>query len=128
MDVLKIAKTINTPSVTFDPTKKVFRLEGRSIPEDPGVFYNALIDWLKQFLENNNGATPVKLEIQLEYINSGSSKFLLGIAKVLDKGHKSGQNNSIYWYYEEDDESVLDLGRHIKTSVELPMKLVEWMV
>ena len=123
MEELTLDRTQNTPYVNFDPGKGVLKLEGRSIPENPGDFYDQLYSWLDDYFNSPNKLT--KFEMRLEYMNSGSSKYILGLFKKIQEYHEKGVECEVNWYYEEDDESILDLGEHYKTSLSLPFNLIE---
>ncbi len=80
-------------------------LEGRSLPENVTKFYNPLVEWVAMLK-----VEVVKIDINLEYLNSASSKKLLELLKVLDA------NNNIKelimnWHYESDDEDALESGQ-----------------
>lgn len=125
MKELVIKKTPNTPGVIFDPETGIMKIEGRSIPENPGDFFDPLIDWLEEYFES-----PLKqtnFELNLEYVNSGSSKYLLGIFRILKKKHEEGKACQINWYYEEDDEAIFSLGEHYKNTIRIPFKLIEFI-
>lgn len=123
MKDLIIEKTSNTPLVDFKKEKGYLKIEGRSIPENPGDFYETLIGWIKEYF-----IEPIKItkfEVNLEYVNSGSSKYLLGIFRYLKEKYDDGINIQVNWYYEEDDEAILGLGEHYKASIKIPFNLVE---
>jgi hypothetical protein len=125
MEKLDIEKKANTPSVVFDPDKGHLKIEGRSIPENPGEFYDILIDWLKEYFTNPKNSTI--FDLNLEYVNSGSSKYLLGLFRVIKDESTKGRNVTINWYYEEDDEAILSLGEHYKSSLKIPFNLIEYI-
>ncbi len=81
MKKLEISNTPNTPSISFDPELGIFKIVGRSIPENPGDFFDGLIEWLKKYFKNP--APKTILEMNLEYVNSGSSKYLLGVFRSI---------------------------------------------
>ncbi len=125
MKELIIKKTPNTPGVSLNSETGLMKIEGRSIPENPGDFFDPLIEWLEEYFEN-----PVKqtnFDLNLEYVNSGSSKYLLGIFRILKKKHEEGKACQINWYYEEDDEAIFSLGEHYKNTIRIPFKLIEFI-
>ena len=125
MKELIIAKSANTPGITFNPETGIMKIEGRSIPENPGDFFDPIIEWLEEYF---NKATEVtRFDLNLEYVNSGSSKYLLGIFRILKKKHDEGKNCSINWYYEEDDEAIFSLGEHYKNTIKIPFNLIEYI-
>jgi hypothetical protein len=126
MERLEIERKANTPFVSFNPDSGHLKIEGRSIPENPGEFYDILIDWIKEYFTNPKNSTV--FDVNLEYVNSGSSKYLLGLFKVIKEESNKGNNKiQINWYYEEDDEAILNLGEHYKTSLKLPFNLIEYI-
>lgn len=125
MEELIIEKSLNTPKIHFDPESGVLNIEGRSIPENPGDFYDELINWIKDYFTNPKEKTTVNLK--LEYVNSGSSKYLLGIFRIFKEKFQTGQDCVINWYYEEDDEAILHLGEHYKSTVKIPFNLIEFI-
>ncbi|MGM0407668.1 MAG: DUF1987 domain-containing protein [Bacteroidota bacterium] len=123
MKELVIEKTVKTPYVNFDPITGTLKIIGRSIPENPEDFYDDLFEWVKEYFKNPQKETTIN--IQLEYINSGSSKFILEFFQLIQDYHAQGNNSKINWYYEEDDEAVFELGKHYQTLINAPFKLIE---
>ncbi len=119
-----IKKTFNTPEVRFTPGEGLLKIEGRSIPEDPGDIYNNIIDLLEKYFENPREIT--RIDIKLEYINSGSSKYLLELLRIIKARYDEGNDCIINWYYEEDDESIYELGQHYQNTIQVPFKLIDY--
>ncbi|MDD2563994.1 MAG: DUF1987 domain-containing protein [Salinivirgaceae bacterium] len=123
MEPIKIEGTPKTPTVHFDATTGLVEIKGRSIPENSIEFYKSLIDWLDSYL-----TTPAKLttvDIQLEYFNTSSSKCILDVFKKLEAIYKSGHEVIINWYYEEDDEDMLEAGEDYQSIIKIPFKMCE---
>lgn len=118
MEDIKIAPTQKTPSVSFS-ANGTLELKGRSIPENSLEFYKPLIDWLDQYGESANSETNV--HVQLEYFNTSSSKCLLDLFKRLESLNKV----VIHWYYEQDDEDMLEAGEDYEAIVSIPFKMIE---
>ncbi len=125
MKELTIKKTSNTPGVAFNPETGIMKIEGRSIPENPGDFFDPLIEWLEEYFQQP--AEVTKIEMSLEYVNSGSSKYLLGIFRIIKKRHDEGKPCIISWYYEEDDEAIFSLGEHYRNTIKVPFNLIEYI-
>ncbi|MBN2523530.1 MAG: DUF1987 domain-containing protein [Bacteroidales bacterium] len=125
MEKLEIEKKTNTPAVIFDHESGHMKIEGRSIPENPGEFYDDLIDWVKEYFKQPK--TNTIIDLNLEYVNSGSSKYLLGLFRVIKDEAQKGRNITVNWYYEEDDEAILNLGEHYKSSLKIPFNLIEYI-
>lgn len=125
MKKLQIPKTQNTPSVLFDPETGDFKIEGRSIPENPGVFFDPISDWLHEYFKSPAPKTTFRLN--LDYVNSGSSKYLLGVFRVVKQYYKVGADVELNWYYEEDDEAIESLGEHYMSILSVPFNMKEYI-
>jgi len=47
LEPIYIEKTRLTPDVHLDIEKGVFKIEGRSLPEDVMIFYSPILEWIK---------------------------------------------------------------------------------
>ena len=123
MENLIVQPTSNTPLVDFDAKSGRLLLKGRSIPEDPGEFYERILNWLETYFGNTDQETV--LEFQVEYANSGSTKYILEILKDVHRYSSQGKSIRVVWCYEEDDESIQELGELYSSSVNLPWEMKE---
>ena len=110
----------NCPGIAYYPDTNKLELIGRSIPENPELIFHRLEEWLTLHFEKNNG---LDVNIQLEYINSGSSKYLYEILKRLTDYGRSGKLVKMKWLYEEDDEGMLELGEHYRDTAGIPLEI-----
>ena len=118
---LYIKGTSKTPEVDF--SSGVIQISGRSIPEDAVAFYQPLIRWVSAYVENPEKFT--KVNFRIEYINSGSNRFIYAILKLLDDSFIKGHDVTVTWYYEEDDDTIKGLGKDFQSLLKVPIKLVE---
>ncbi|HQK36741.1 MAG: DUF1987 domain-containing protein [Bacteroidales bacterium] len=123
MEPLIIEGTPKTPSVRFDAQQGLVEIKGRSIPENSIEFYKPLVDWLEKYGENPAPLTQVN--VQLEYFNTSSSKCILDVFKKLEAIFKAKHDVVINWYYEEDDEDMLEAGEDYESIIRVPFKMVE---
>ena len=124
MEDLFLKRTFNSPEVELIAKSGELSMEGRSIPEDPGEFFERLIDWINEYFQNPVEQTV--MSIKLEYINSGSSKYMLEILRIMKINHDSGKNVKILWYFEEGDESIEELGTHYEQTIQIPFEHIEY--
>ena len=108
----------NCPGIVYYPAAHRLELIGRSIPENPELIFRRLDDWITLHFEKNNG---LDVNFQLEYINSGSSKYLYEILKRLTAFGRTGKRVNMKWFYEEDDEVMLELGEHYRDTAGIPL-------
>jgi hypothetical protein len=104
MKNLIIEPTSSTPAIQFSTDGRML-IEGRSLPEDVNKFYLPLTDWAISLT-----AEVVKLDINLEYLNSASTKKMLEFLKVLDANNHI-KTFIVNWHYESDDEDTLENGQ-----------------
>jgi hypothetical protein len=123
MEPIYIEGTPKTPEVKFDPEKGVVEIKGRSIPENSIEFYKPLIDWLEEYAKSPLEKTQVN--VHLEYFNTSSSKCILDVFKKLEAIHKNKYDVMIHWYYEEDDEDMLEAGEDYESIIRVPFKMIE---
>ncbi|MFO7922065.1 MAG: DUF1987 domain-containing protein [Bacteroidales bacterium] len=123
MEPIIIEGTPKTPSVRFDARQGVVEIKGRSIPENSIEFYKPLVDWLEQYA--GSPADKTSVNIHLEYFNTSSSKCILDVFKKLEAIHKAKNDVTVNWYYEEDDEDMLEAGEDYESIIRIPFKMIE---
>ncbi len=123
MESISIEGTPKTPTVNFDATTGIIEIKGRSIPENSIEFYRPLVEWLEEYSKETQKLTTVN--IQLEYFNTSSSKCILDVFKKLEAIKKARNEVVINWYYEEDDEDMLEAGEDYESIIRIPFKMIE---
>mgnify|MGYP001197214421 FL=1 len=112
------AGSSNIPRITYDHEEDVLSITGRSIAERPDIIYTPLDGWIRAHLER---FTQLRIVIFLEYINSGSSKALRDVLRVISTYRAPRYRIRITWLYEEDDEAMHELGEHYRDSAGINM-------
>ena len=123
MKSLIIEGTPKTPTIRFDSKAGIFEIKGRSIPENSVEFYKPLTDWLDSYKDQPLPKTTV--DVRLEYFNTSSSKCILEVFKKLEVIHKAQFEVEVNWYYEEDDEDMLEAGEDYESIIRVPFKMME---
>jgi hypothetical protein len=106
--LLNIAATDRTPEIILSSQPAKLSIKGESYPEDVSAFYGQVIQAVNSLVESPAGELTV--EIQLIYINSSSIKAIFRIFEGFDEYRKKGQNVSIQWLADEDDDIMQELG------------------
>jgi hypothetical protein len=122
MGMISIEGTLKTPSVILDTANGFIEIKGRSIPENSVAFYKPLNESLIQYAAKPKPITNVN--IKLEYFNTSSSKCILDLFKNLENIHKDSSQVNINWFYEEDDEDMLETGEFYREIINVPFKMV----
>jgi hypothetical protein len=119
MDEIIKQATPKTPYIHLSNTGRM-EFKGRSIPENSLDFYNPLNAWLDEYIKNP--AENSEVHVQLEYFNTASSKCLLDFFKRLEA---ITSKVTIHWYYEQDDEDMLEAGEDYEAIINVPFKMIE---
>lgn len=101
MGIIEIEGTHNTPSVVFDRKQGKLEIKGRSLPENPTEFYLPIIEGLQRLARNL--IPSFQADIQLDYLNTSSTRSMLHIFKCLNTLQSKGCQVKVNWYYEDDD-------------------------
>ena len=110
----------NCPGIVYNPDKKSLDITGRSIHEDPELYFLPLGEWIVSHFNVNDS---LNVNIRLEYINSGSSKCLFDILKKLTGYRRAGKDVCMRWLFEEDDDAMQDLGEHYRDIAGIPLRI-----
>lgn len=123
MEPIRIAGDFSRPAVSFDAASGVLELSGRSVPERGAEFYGPLLEWIVRYAKSPVVQTTFNLK--MEYCNSTTSRYIMDMLVKMEEMHKQGCKVTINWYYEEEDETIYDLGMSYKKPLVLPFNLVE---
>lgn len=123
MQALIIEKTKTTPGVTLDSSKGIFKIEGKSLPENAIEFYQPVMKWLQEYLLSPNPETVLTFEMQ--YFNTASSKLIYEIICLLKEPKKNGFDVKVNWCYSEDDDDTLESGKDYSSLVTIPFTFTE---
>jgi hypothetical protein len=111
-----------TPLVNFK-TNGDLHLEGKSYPENPVIFYEPLIDWIKEFKKHS--PEKITLHIRLEYFNTSTSKLVLFMLKILEDVHLYKKSDvKINWLYNKQDEDMFESGKDYESIIDLPFEFI----
>lgn len=123
MKRLEITESSNTPHILFDAQENVFKIEGKSFPEDSKEFYRPLLEWLGEFQQTAPKAFT--LEFNLFYLSSSS---IISVKQILQKVvdlMKAGTQVAVVWKYDSDDDDIRKTGEDYMKLTQLNFSFVE---
>ena len=120
--MLTVTPTLNTPAIEFDSANGVLSISGKSIAEDSQEFYRPLFEALKEYKAKPCAQTTVNLK--LVYFNTSSSKSILDVLRLIES-LKQNSEVTINWFYEKEDEDMLEVGEDYSEIVNIPFSMVE---
>jgi len=110
MERLVIKQTNSTLGVDLDPSAATLIMRGESYPENAVKFFTPVLEWLDAFFSRLDSGAQVKVDLDIVYFNSSSSKVLMNIFDAFDAAAKTGIDVSICWRYHVDNEIALECG------------------
>lgn len=121
MNDLIIPSTVKTPEVDF--SYGILSLRGCSIVTDPKPFFDPLHSWVKKYTRDPAAVTSIN--VQLDYIDTPSTRALFEILSLLKKLEAKGLTVLVNWYYEYGDLEMLELGEVIQGRLEMEFTYIE---
>ena len=97
MENLELAGTETTPSLHFNKQKNIFIIEGRSLMEEADKFFKPTLEWFMEYRKDPNPKT--ELTVQLEYLNTATSRQFLNLFKILE----AIPSSKIIWQFSDED-------------------------
>ena len=100
-------------------------ISGRSIPEDPKKEYKPVLQWVKDYVKNPAPYTEVR--VQIEYSDTGSTKCIFDILKVLAVCRNSNHKIEMVfnWVYEKGDGEIVELGEFMESKLNVMFNYVQ---
>jgi hypothetical protein len=124
MEKIELQGSEDTPSVILDKTRGIFKIGGRSLPEDVNKFYGPVVRWIDEYTQSPNAET--KLEVRFEYFNTASAKLLLDLFGKFDEMAASkGIKVEIDWFYDKDDEDMKEAGEEYADFLSIPFRILQ---
>lgn len=120
--MLYIKRTHTTPEISLDLENGTMTIAGLSSPDQSIYFYQPVIKAFETFPVQPDQMTA---NFRMTMFNTSSAKCLYEILKKLKTYAKSGTNTTINWYYDEDDEDMLECGEDFSDLLGLNFNFIE---
>jgi len=121
LNKIHILPTEKTPEVILDP-EGIIRISGRSLVLNKTGVPEQIMNWIERYLLNPAESTEVI--IALDYLNSFGTKILISTLQEISKVILQNKKYIIHWYYEEDDEDILERGEYISSALKMPVEFI----
>ncbi|MCB1044059.1 MAG: DUF1987 domain-containing protein [Acidobacteria bacterium] len=120
MEDLIIGKTKYTVAVTFSAASGQLEMEGSSYPENAFEFFGPVFQWIRTYIEQTK--QRIELTLKFDYLNTSSLKCIIDLFKILESHVENQGEVIVKWYYEPDDEDMLESGKEIAEDVRVPIR------
>ena len=117
MENITIEATDRTPEINFDFDGNVFSMSGESYPENVSEFYDTLIEKLKSHLSTQTEA-EIEFNFEFVYFNSSTAKVLFDLFELIEETAEDGNQVTVNWIYEADDDHMEELGEEFGEDLE----------
>lgn len=122
MKDLNIPGTQSTPAIAADAAAGVLAMRGDSYPENSFELFGPVIEWVETYVQASD--VPLKLELELLYLNTSSIKSVMDIFDVLEAAHRKGREVGVTWFYDMRNERVGELAEEFKEDCTFPFSVV----
>ncbi len=122
MENLYIEATPVTPYVFFNAETSILEIKGRSSPDNSLEFYSAILNYIDEYY--SNPVERLQINVNLEYFNTSSLKCIFQMLKKLSDVSEDRSAVEVNWYYEEDDEDMLETGEDIADLLDLEFNFI----
>jgi hypothetical protein len=119
MKNFKLSPSATTPFVEMNYANGEIRIIGRSIAFNAHEFWNPVLNWFFNYMEQP--CVQTTLIIQLDYINSSSTKQIVKLLQLANINFSKGQITKVYWFVEINDIDAYEMGIDLKTKLRLPL-------
>lgn len=117
-----VGATDYTPALDLNPSNLRLLFQGVSRPENVGLFYQQIIDWVDELQKEMDkiGDKTITIIFKLDYCNSASQKYILIFLERLLVFKEKGIKIEIEWHYDDGDDKMLEDGEDIADAVGMP--------
>ena len=109
---LTLAASASTPAVKADWELGLLTMIGESYPENTYEIFDEIISWVESFLNDND--RPLRVELQLNYLNTSSIRAMIDIFDRLQVAHDEGRALSVNWLYDSRNPRSAEMGEEFK--------------
>jgi hypothetical protein len=118
LNVFNLLPTKDTPGFFLNPDG-MLKINGRGLYQNETDDIKQVMNWIDEYL--SNPAETTCLIIAFEYLNSFSTTIIVSLLRKLTTALLQPNKLVIHWYYEEDDEAMIEQGECISSTFNIPM-------
>lgn len=122
MNDISIPGSQSTPTIQTSWAEGGVSMRGDSYPENSYELFHPVYSWIEQFLAEVG--RPLKLDLHLLYLNTSSIKAMMDIFDLLEAAHQEGKTVAVNWYYDRENERVVELAEEFKEDCTFPFTIL----
>ncbi len=113
MQDIYIARTSNSPEVSFSFSKNSLSMTGEAYPENANEFFHPMLTGLEQYLEASDGK-HIEFHFRLTYLNSAATKMVYTMFEMLNESARTKNSIVLNWYHDEEDDAIMEFGEGVR--------------
>jgi hypothetical protein len=113
---------VDVPMVHFNAETGIFTIEGESYLEKTAEFYDKLLVWMDQYMNEVKG--DIVFHFKLTYFNTSSSKRILYIMLKLKEYADKGGKVATKWHFNPGDIEMEEAVEDFMSIAKLPIELI----
>ncbi|MFM7637384.1 MAG: DUF1987 domain-containing protein [Crocinitomicaceae bacterium] len=122
MEYIEIIATNTTPMILLNPQGSI-EITGKCIPENSAEFWGRVQEWFSDYVKNP--ASHTTINIQIDYLNTSSSKELLHLVYKLNNMVQQEGTAEVKWYYHAEDADMKEVGKDYAQMLKVPFEISE---
>lgn len=120
-------------NITIEPTKKslevecspgYFKLSGNSILSDPRKFFQPIVEWVEEYVQEPEDLTTI--DLKLEYVDTASVQSVFDIMRMFKPLQDKDKEVVVNFYFEFDDPELLELGEIMEGRLGIKFNFIEY--
>ena len=112
----------DSPSVHINGEVGLVRITGMAIAHRPDQEYEELEKTILDYCLHPCSISSIN--IQLTGISTNASKWLYHLLKEIEKNYNTNKQFVINWFYQENDDFMLEVGEDYQQIIDLPFYLI----
>ena len=122
MEKINLLGTEEYPNINLNKEDVIFRIYGRSIPNNSEKIYGPILTCFTQYLQEQNDETII--EFELDYFNTSTQKYLADLFKLINTKRDKSKAIKVMWRYAKDDEDMRMIGEQFQYFVDFDFEYI----
>ncbi len=122
MEDLLINSTLTTPRISFSKDG-LMEIIGKSIPDAESNFWSLVSEWFRIYMFSP--ATKTTFKLQIDYLNTSSSKEILHLLYRLNELKDRGLEAEVIWLFNLNDIDMQEVGKDYEHMVKVPFSFLK---
>lgn len=102
---LVVSRQEDLPRINYEPQKNILFIKGNSTSENVSILYEGVIESINNHFDR---ADELSLYLYINNFNAFTLRSFFEIFKTLQKKIESGKKVKITWFFDLQDQSIID--------------------